>query len=122
AGFLTLLIAAPWLVPGYIFGTDWPGPRHFDFPNTISSSVLLQIAIAAFAKVLSSEIIGKLLIVGGLFVAALAAFRAVPVEGFVARAAAATIYICNPFVYGRLHYGQIFLLAGYAILPWIASE
>ena len=34
------------------------------------------------------------------------------------RAAAATLYVVNPFVYGRLHYGQLFLLAAYAALPW----
>src|SRR5207245_2542373 len=27
----------------------------------------------------------------------------------------------NPFVYGRLHYGQWFLLAGYAMLPWVLA-
>jgi hypothetical protein len=40
--------------------------------------------------------------------------------GFVPRAIASLVYVVNPFVYGRLHYGQIFLLAGYAILPWVA--
>jgi hypothetical protein len=34
------------------------------------------------------------------------------------RAAAATVYVVNPFVYGRLNYGQMFLLAAYATLPW----
>ena len=24
AAFLTLVVAAPWLLPGYLFGTDWP--------------------------------------------------------------------------------------------------
>jgi hypothetical protein len=38
----------------------------------------------------------------------------------VAGAAASTIYVVNPFVYGRLHYGQLFLLAGYAVWPWVA--
>jgi len=55
-----------------------------------------------------------------LFVAGISAYRALPDGGFVARSAAATIYIVNPFVYGRLHYGQLYLLVGYAILPWVA--
>jgi hypothetical protein len=33
---------------------------------------------------------------------------------------AATVYVVNPFVYGRLHYGQLYLVAGYAVLPWVA--
>jgi hypothetical protein len=32
------------------------------------------------------------------------------------------LYVLNPFVYGRLHYGQVGLLAGYAILPWVAAR
>jgi hypothetical protein len=50
------------------------------------------------------------------------AYRAAPAKGFVAGATAATVYVVNPFVYGRLHYGQLFLLAGYAALPWVAAR
>jgi len=118
--FLALLIAGPWLASGYIFGTDWPGPRNFAFPSEISSSYLLQALLAAVSRVIGGEATGKVFVLGILFVAALTAYRAVPVDGFVARAAGAGIYVLNPFVYGRLHYGQLFVLAGYAILPWIA--
>src|SRR5204863_471790 len=31
--------------------------------------------------------------------------------------AASTLYVVNPFVYGRLQYGQLFLLAAYAAMP-----
>src|SRR5438445_4408773 len=48
------------------------------------------------------------------------AFRAVPIDGLVPRAVASTVFVLNPFVFGRLHYGQMFLLAGYALLPWVA--
>ena len=118
--FLALLIAGPWLASGYIFGTDWPGPRNFAFPSEISSSYLLQALLAAVSRVIGGEATGKVFVLGILFVAALTAYRAVPVDGFVARAAGAGIYVLNPFVYGRLHYGQLFVLAGYAILPWVA--
>jgi hypothetical protein len=43
----------------------------------------------------------------------------VPAGGFVPRAAGSLVYLFNPFVFGRLHYGQLFLLAGYAVLPWV---
>jgi len=120
AAFLTFLIAGPWLAPGYIFGTDWPGPRRFDFPQDLSSSALLQAALAIVSRLLSSEVTGKVLILTLLFVAALTAYRAVPSGGFIPRAAASVVYLFNPFVFGRLHYGQLFLLAGYAVLPWVA--
>lgn len=120
AAFLTLLIAGPWLAGGYIFGTDWPGPRRFDFPHDLSSSALLQVTLAVVSRLLSGEVTGKVLILTFLFVAASTAYRAVPNGGFIPGAAASVVYLFNPFVFGRLHYGQLFLLAGYAVLPWVA--
>src|SRR5437762_3255323 len=38
------------------------------------------------------------------------------------RAVASSSYVMNPFVYGRINYGQLPLIAGYALLPWIAGE
>jgi hypothetical protein len=80
----------------------------------------LQLVLALVSRALSSEVTGKLLIFGLLFVAASTAYHAVPRGGFVPRAAASIVYLFNPFVFGRLHYGQLFLLAGYAVLPWVA--
>ncbi|HKW71133.1 MAG TPA: hypothetical protein VJP81_11165 [Candidatus Dormibacteraeota bacterium] len=123
AAFLALLVTLPWLQPGYIFGTDWPGPRRFDLPHDLTSTALLQVALAVVSRVLPAEVTGKLLVVSILFVAALTAYEAAPTTlkiGFVPRAAASILYVFNPFVFGRLHYGQLFLLAGYAVLPWVA--
>jgi hypothetical protein len=119
AGFLTLLVSGPWLGSGYIFGTDWPGPRRFDFPNELSSSAPLEAALASVSRVAGGEWTGKLFVLALLFGAVLFAFRAAPADGFVPRAVASTAYVFNPFVFGRLHYGQLFLLAGYALLPWV---
>jgi hypothetical protein len=118
ASFITLVVAAPWLLPGYLFGTDWPGVRHFVLPNSLDSSAPLQVALAAVAWVAGGEAAGKLLVLGSLFVAAALAYKALPDGGFLPRAAAATAYLVNPFVYGRLNYGQVYLLAAYATLPW----
>jgi hypothetical protein len=68
----------------------------------------------------SGEVAGKLLVLGSIFIASVTSFRAVPSSSFVPKAAGSLIYVANPFVYGRLHYGQLFLLAGYAALPWVA--
>jgi hypothetical protein len=69
---------------------------------------------------LSAELATKILVLASLFVAALAAFEALPTGDFVPRASASLIYVLNPFVYGRLHYGQLYLVAAYAVLPWVA--
>jgi hypothetical protein len=119
---LTLVIVAPWLLPGYLFGTDWPGPRHFSFPTTLSNDAPLLALLDIAAHIATAEIVGKLLIVGILLLAAIGAYPAVPLDGFVPRAVASLVYTVNPFVYGRLHYGQLFLLAAYAILPWLARS
>src|SRR6266851_3777770 len=120
AGLLTVLIAGPWLAPGYLFGTDWPGPRRFDYPTGLPNWAPISALLAVASSLVSSEVAAKLFILAFLFAAGLFAYRAVPVGGFVAGAAASTIYVLNPFVYGRIHYGQWFVLAGYALLPWVA--
>jgi hypothetical protein len=120
AAFLTAVVAAPWLLPGYLFGTDWPGPRRFDFPTVLYSWAPLQAVFSVVAGTVGSEATGKLFVLGLLFLAGLMAFRAAPIDGFVPRAVASAIYVFNPFVFGRLHYGQMFVLAGYALLPWVA--
>ena len=118
---LALLIAGPWFASGYFFATDFPGPRRISFPNVISSSTPLEAALAILAAAVSAQVAAKVLILGALFGAALAAYRGLPTGGFVPRAVASTVYLMNPFVYGRLQYGHLFLLAGYALLPWTAS-
>jgi len=117
---VTALIAGPWLSPGYIFGTDWPGPARFGWPSDFSSAAPALAALALVSKVVSAQITGKLLILAILFGGTILAYQAVPAGGFVARAAGAIVYMVNPFVFGRLHYGQLFLLGGYALLPWAA--
>jgi hypothetical protein len=119
---VTLVIVGPWLLPGFLFGTDWPGPRHFGFPTALSNDAPVIATLDIAAHIVTAEVVGKLLIVGTLLLVALGAYRAVPVDGFVPRAVASLIYAVNPFVYGRLHYGQLLILAAYAILPWLASS
>jgi hypothetical protein len=122
AAFLTFLVAGPWLAPGYLFGTDWPGPRKLPLPTDPISDAPLEAILAAASSAIGGEVTGKLLVLGCLFGAAMLAYRAVPVRGFVPGAVAATVYVLNPFVFGRLHYGQLYLLAGYAVLPWVAGR
>jgi hypothetical protein len=119
---LVALIAGPWLLPGYFFGTDWPGPRHFTVPTDFSSSTVLDAVLVVISAVVSAEVTSKLVITLALLAAAVGAFRAVPGGGFVPRALASGLYVLNPFVYGRIHYGQLALIAGYSLLPWIAAR
>lgn len=117
---LATLVSGPWLVPGYLFGTDWPGPRRFDFPNQASSSFILQAALALTARITGGEATTKIFIFWLLLSAALFAYLALPDRSPVGGISSATVYVLNPFVYGRLEYGQLYLLAGYALLPVVA--
>ncbi|HKW72480.1 MAG TPA: hypothetical protein VJQ08_06615 [Candidatus Dormibacteraeota bacterium] len=119
---VSLLVAAPWLAPGFLFGTDWPGPRRFDFPSNISSAIPLQVVLALISRVVGSEWTGKLLVFAIVFGAAWTAFHAAPTASLIGRVAGATLFVFNPFVFGRLHYGQLYLLAAYALLPWAAHR
>src|SRR5215472_12466296 len=118
AAAITAATGAPWLGSGYLFGTDWPGPTRFDLPVNLSSAAPAQAVLAVVSDVAGAEWTGKLLVLGALFAAGFLAYSALPRGGFGPRAAAAVIYTLNPFVYGRIEYGQYYLLLGYALLPW----
>jgi hypothetical protein len=119
---LVILVAGPWLAPGYIFGTDFSGPRHYSFPTGSSSYDGLQLVLALGSSVLPGDVVGKAFVVSILLGAALSSFLAVPTTGFTPRAVASLVYVFNPFVYDRLSYGQMTVLAGYAALPWVAMS
>jgi hypothetical protein len=122
SSLVTALVVAPWLAPGYIFGTDFAGPRHYGFPDSSSSYAGLQFALALAALVLPTDLVGKLLIFAILVGAGFTAYRAVPIGGFLPRAVGSIAYLVNPFVYDRLAYGQLNVLAGYAAMPWVAQS
>src|SRR5438105_13330648 len=85
SAFLTLLVAGPWLSSGYIFGTDWPGPRHFTMPTELASSAPFQVVLAIISKVIGAEITGKFVVIAILFGAAYLAYHAAPTENLIAR-------------------------------------
>jgi hypothetical protein len=116
------LVVGPWLLPGYIFGTDFAGPRLYHFPTAVASYAGVQLALALAGLVLPGDIVGKLLILALLLTAGLTAYMALPIGGFLPRAVASLIYLINPFVYDRLAYGQLNVIGGYAVLPWVASS
>src|SRR5207245_7393026 len=62
AGFLTLLVAGPWLLYGYVFGTDWPGPWRFYLLTTVSSAAPLSAGLAALGFLVGGEAAGKIFI------------------------------------------------------------
>src|SRR2546425_12678547 len=90
---LTLLVAGPWMLPGFVFGTDWPGPRHFSVPTDVSSGTIFDGLLLAVSAIVSSEITTKLLVVVALAAGAFGAFRALPIGRFIPRAMASVVYV-----------------------------
>src|SRR5437588_6912567 len=56
---ITGLIVGPWFSNGYLFATDWPGPRRLDFPSSLSSSALLQASLWALSQAVSAQVGSK---------------------------------------------------------------
>src|SRR5207247_6934706 len=82
----TVLIVAPWLwQPGYLFGTDFPGPRRFGWAFATTSNIPVEAALNLVSRLISAEVTGKLLYLTVIFVAAFAAYQAVPATGFIPR-------------------------------------
>src|SRR5437879_1538628 len=90
---ITLAVVGPWLSSGYVFGTDFAGPRHYPFPNFPTSYAAFQAALALAAVALPTDIVGKVLIVSILMASGLGAYYAVPAGPSVARAAASLAYM-----------------------------
>jgi hypothetical protein len=100
---------------------DWvPGPQSLGTDGNVAiptGPAFLVPAHAAHAWF--GAAVGWLPIAGAIAVAAVGA--AVLVGGpWAARITAGVAYAWNPFVYDRVFVGQVSVLAGYALLPWIA--
>jgi hypothetical protein len=96
------------------------GPAEISAAHGCLGAAPFQVALAAISWAVGPEATGKILVFAILAGGALSAYRAVPTAFIAGRVAGATLFIVNPFVFGRLHHGQLFLLAGYALLPWLA--
>ena len=128
---LTLLITAPLLAPGFVVGYDMVFVPDLTvrldlfgvttaMPRAVPSDV-----VVALLDVVGGVLVNKLVLVAipllsGLGMTAL--WREVRLGGALPGAAAATLYLWNPFVAERLRLGAWALLLGYAALPWLVRS
>lgn len=85
-------------------------------PRAVPSDAWVSLA----TQVLPGDLLQKIVLVGIVAGAGLGMLRFTADLRPLARAAAATLYLWNPFVYERLAIGHWALLCGYAALPWVA--
>ena len=125
---LATVVIGPMASRGWVVLLDWvTGPR-VDFADRITAGSSLPagpvfFVLAAMLHALFGAAVGwmlpwTLLVIAGIGAARLAA---TVVASRAGKLTAATAYLWNPFVHERLYSGQLAVLAGYAILPFMLA-
>ncbi len=129
--FLSLVIIAPLLAPGYLLLRDGVStPRSYlsdaalGLTEAAPRAVPQDFAITLASGLLDGGVVVKVLSVAGLWLAGWGAARlaaaVLPESGLPGQFVAATVAVWNPYVAERLLQGHWSLLVGYGCLPWAA--
>ncbi|HSX35382.1 MAG TPA: hypothetical protein VLH84_00435 [Patescibacteria group bacterium] len=123
---LALLVLLPMLRPGYILTLDMAFTPTLRMPTGVTSSYLFNTTLHVLNFAIPSQVLQKLLLFLILILSGWGAHRLLKLAqaapwrpGYEAWGAylAGTIYMINPFTYGRFMAGQYAVLLGYALLP-----
>jgi hypothetical protein len=128
SALLTLVVLAPVLRPGYVLSYDMVAtPRQDLLPAAVGlgsappRAVPVDAVVALLTTVVDGQLVQKAALLATLFLAGLGAGRLLPAAPGWVRAAAAGLYLWNPYVAERLVLGSWVLLVGYAALPWVLA-
>ncbi|GAA1514244.1 hypothetical protein [Kribbella lupini] len=129
---LTVLITAPLLAPGYVVGYDLVFVPDltlrrdlFGVTTALPRAVPSDVVVALLDELTGGAVLNKVVLVAVPLLAGLgltALWRELRLGGPLAGAAAATLYVWNPFVAERFRLGAWALLLGYAALPWLVRS
>lgn len=125
---LAVLVLGPALLqPGFslrgdmVFVPDQPWKDAWlGLDGSVPRAVPMDALVSAATWVLPGVLVQKLLLFLILVLGGLGAGRMVATQPWLARAAAITLFVWNPWVAERLLIGQWAILGGYAALPWVA--
>lgn len=126
---LAAVVAGPLLGPGLLLAVDAsPVPRPRLDPSYWGlgqgthegtlSRLPLDAALVALAHLTSAAVAQKLVLLLAIFLAGWGMHRLADVSSPAARAFAGLLFAVNPWVYDRVWAGQLFVVLGYALLPW----
>lgn len=126
-GLLTVLALGPVLfqrgfslrgdmvfVPDQPWKSAWLG-----LDGSVPRSVPMDAVVWLLSQLLPGDVVQKGLLAGSFVVAGLGIACLLRNNGWLARAAAITLYLWNPWVHERLAIGQWACVAAYALLPWL---
>ncbi|MBD8869687.1 hypothetical protein [Nocardioides donggukensis] len=126
---LALLLLGPALAPGFVLTYDmvWVpdlglGVDALGVGSGLPRAVPSDAVVAVLDDVIPGMLLQKLVLVATLTAAGAGAAALVGGLPLLARCAAATVYVWNPFVVERLVIGHWPVLVGYAVLPWLILE
>lgn len=127
---LALLVGWPWLRDGLILSydmvwvPDWDltRPDVWGLGSALPRAVPSDAVAALASTVVGSGVAQRLALFGALILAATGGARLLPDASTVARLAAATLALWNPFVAERLAIGQWPMLLAYGALLWLVAE
>ena len=116
------VVFVPLAGPGWLQLLDWAtGPEWPDIPVEMSpTSGPTYSLVTAICRLVGGAAVGWLVPALALVCAAVGVARLVG-GGRIVAAVAAVAYCWNPFVFDRVYSGQVAVLLGYAVLPWLAA-
>jgi len=115
---LALFIFYPILKPGFVFALDLVFVPELRMPAWLFNDFAIRSFFYLLNFILSSAAIEKGLLFFVVIFSGVGMYRLVKTKSEWPRYFAGILYIFNPFFYERLAVGQVFLLLGYALLPW----
>ena len=127
--FLSLLMTAPTLAPGFVLSYDLVfTPRQDLLPGSLGIGGALPRAVpqdalvAVVETVLPGSVLEKVVLLAIPVVTGLGVLRLLRGQSASARIVAGTLAIWNPFVAERLVLGHWGLLLAYALVPWALAS
>jgi len=123
---LSVVILGPLLTStGYVLHGDlvfvpsqpWK-PAWLGLDGLVPRAVPMDALVSAASHVAPGWLLQRIALLGSLVLAGTGAGRLVADQHWLARLAAISLFVWNPWVHERLGIGQWALLAGYACLPW----
>lgn len=93
-------------------------PAWLGLDGLVPRAVPMDALVSAASHVAPGWLLQRVALLGSLVLAGVGAGRLVADQHWLARLAAISLFVWNPWVHERLGIGQWALLAGYACLPW----